>query len=80
MYGSLTTLIFIMLWLYFCIYILLIGAELNAYFEEKWRMVHKMASNKIREEYLEFIDGLKEDWFDNDDEEIGSGEARQAGR
>ena len=80
MYGSLTTLIFIMLWLYFCIYILLIGAELNAYFEEKWRMVHKMASNIIREEYMEFIDGLKEDRFDNDDEEMDSGEARQAGR
>lgn len=80
MYGSLTTLIFIMLWLYFCIYILLIGAELNAYFEEKWRMVHKMASDKIREEYLEFIDGLKEDLFDDYDDELGSGEARQAGR
>ncbi len=34
MYGSLTTVILVMLWLYFCMYILLIGAEINVYFEE----------------------------------------------
>lgn len=34
MYGSLTTLIIVMLWLYACMYILLIGAEINAYFEK----------------------------------------------
>lgn len=33
MYGSLTTLIIIMLWLYACMYLMLIGAEINAYFE-----------------------------------------------
>lgn len=80
MYGSLTTLIFIMLWLYFCMYILLIGAEINAYFEEKLRKVHRMASEKIKEEYYEFIHGLKEDLFDEDDDDLGSGEAHQAGR
>lgn len=37
MYGSLTTLIMAMLWLYFCMYILLIGAEINAYLEEGYR-------------------------------------------
>lgn len=80
MYGSLTTLIFIMLWLYFCMYILLIGAEINSYFEEKLRKVHRMASEKIKEEYYEFIHGLKEDLFDEDDDDLGSGEAHQAGR
>lgn len=34
MYGSLTTLVIIMLWLYFCMYILLIGAEINACVEQ----------------------------------------------
>ncbi len=34
-YGSLSVLIFFMLWLFFCIYILLIGAEINKYIEEK---------------------------------------------
>lgn len=39
MYGSLTTIIMVMLWLYFCMYIILIGAEINSYFEEQFRMV-----------------------------------------
>lgn len=39
MYGSLTTIIMMMLWLYFCMYIILIGAEINSYFEEQFRMV-----------------------------------------
>lgn len=30
-YGSLTAIVLLMLWLYFCMYILFIGAELNAY-------------------------------------------------
>ena len=31
-YGSFSTIIFLMIWLYFCIYILLIGANMNRYF------------------------------------------------
>lgn len=31
MYGSLTTLTLLMLWVYFCMYIMLLGAELNAF-------------------------------------------------
>lgn len=31
LYGSLTTLIVVMLWLYFCMYLLFIGAEINHY-------------------------------------------------
>ncbi len=34
MYGSLTTIILIMLWLYFCMYVILLGGELNAAVEE----------------------------------------------
>ncbi len=60
MYGSLTTIILILLWLYFCMLIMLIGAEINAYFEEKFREVHQMASDKIRSEYREFIEGFRE--------------------
>ncbi len=41
MYGSLTTIILVMLWLYFCMYIILLGAEINSYFEEQFRMVTK---------------------------------------
>ncbi len=34
MYGSLGTLVFTMFWLYFCVYMLFIGAEVNAYFHK----------------------------------------------
>lgn len=33
-YGSLTAIIFLMLWLYACMYILLIGGEINVFFQE----------------------------------------------
>ncbi|MCI8599024.1 MAG: YihY/virulence factor BrkB family protein [Lachnospiraceae bacterium] len=39
MYGSLTTIILVMLWLYFCMYIILLGAEINSYFEEQFRSI-----------------------------------------
>ena len=32
-YGSLATLVFIMLWLYACMNVLFIGAEINAHFQ-----------------------------------------------
>ena len=35
MYGSLTAIVLLMLWLYFCICILFIGAEINCYLEEQ---------------------------------------------
>lgn len=35
MYGSLTTIILIMLWLYFCMYSILLGAEINKFCAEK---------------------------------------------
>ena len=34
MYGSLTTIILIMLWLYGCMYIILLGGEINALLEK----------------------------------------------
>jgi membrane protein len=36
MYGSLTTFVFALLWLYFCMYILFIGAEINIYIEKEF--------------------------------------------
>ena len=38
-YGSLSTIIIMMFWLYFCIYILLIGANLNRYFRPLIRLI-----------------------------------------
>ena len=48
MYGSLTTLVLIMLWLYFCMWILLIGAEINSYFEDKLRWPESAALTRLR--------------------------------
>lgn len=48
MYGSLTTLVLIMLWLYFCMWIVLIGAEINSYFEYKLRWLETAALTKLR--------------------------------
>ena len=35
MYGSLTTIVLIMLWLYFCMYVMLLGGEINDLLEEQ---------------------------------------------
>ena len=48
MYGSLTTLVLIMLWLYFCICILFLGAEINSYFEDKLRWLESAALTRLR--------------------------------
>ena len=41
MYGSLTTIILIMLWLYGCMYIILLGGEVNALLERfYWKGAH----------------------------------------
>lgn len=39
MYGSLTTIVLIMLWLYFCMYSMLIGARMNVYLAESRKVL-----------------------------------------
>lgn len=60
MYGSLTATVLVLLWMYFCMYIVLIGAEINAYFEERFRALQQMAGERLRQEYREFVEGLRE--------------------
>ncbi len=38
-YGSLTTLVLLMLWIYICMYILFIGAEINVYFRNHMLLI-----------------------------------------
>lgn len=45
-YGSLTTIVIIMLYLYFCMYIILIGAYINSYFIDKGGVKHKLEEFK----------------------------------
>lgn len=40
MYGSLTTIILVMLWLYGCMYIMLVGAEINSYFQVMFKSLN----------------------------------------
>ena len=57
MYGSLSTLILVMVWLYFCMNFLLYGAEINAYYESQFRQAKlsfwQLIARKRREWKLE---------------------------
>lgn len=52
MYGSLTTIVMVMVWLYFCMYIVLLGAEINSYFEGQFRRI-KAYQRRLWEEKQE---------------------------
>lgn len=70
MYGSLTTIVLVMLWMYFCMYIILIGAEINAYFEDQLRKLHDSAKEKIKKEYNNIFN--HDDVDDEEDDDIPS--------
>ena len=42
MYGSLATIVFLMVWLYFCMFILFIGGEINEVLRRERRRQHRM--------------------------------------
>lgn len=46
MYGSLTTIALIMLWLYFCMYIMMISAEINVVFNDNFQEWQRKRKNK----------------------------------
>ncbi len=46
MYGSLATVVIIMLWLYMCMYIMFVGAQLNDYFKGSWKKVFHKRNHK----------------------------------
>lgn len=52
MYGSLTTIVLIMLWLYICMNIVLYGAEVNAYFENQFKQAQAFARDLFDREDL----------------------------
>ena len=51
MYGSMTTIVLILLWMYFCMMFVMIGAQVNYYFEEQFRWIRQAAAETIRKEY-----------------------------
>lgn len=52
-YGTLSIIILIMLWLYFFIYIIMVGAYLNRYFSPAYHVMYKRRRTKMRERKLE---------------------------
>ena len=51
MYGSLTTIILIMLWLYGCMYIILLGGEINALLENFAETGRQFEKRRKRKKY-----------------------------
>jgi membrane protein len=49
-YGSLTTIVLLMLWIYICTYILFIGAEINVYFGKSVRYYKRKIQDKIKKD------------------------------
>lgn len=47
MYGSLTTIVLIMLWMYFCMYSILLGGEINVFlYDELFEIKDKDKTKK----------------------------------
>lgn len=69
MYGSLTALIMLMLWLYSCMYLVLCGAEINAYFEKQFRMAQASMREMLNREKAENDDGKEKASSDAGQEE-----------
>ena len=61
MYGSLSALIMVMLWLYVCMNLLLYGAELNAYFEKEFRQAQMSLLQGIKK----LLDSFLALWHSN---------------
>ena len=51
MYGSMTTIVLILLWMYLCMICVMIGAQVNYYFEEQFHWIHQSAIEAVRKEY-----------------------------
>lgn len=61
MYGSMTTIVLVLLWLYFCMMFVMLGAQVNHYFEAKIEEVHQMAAQMIRKEYYQLLKSDEEE-------------------
>lgn len=48
-YGSLTTVVLLMLWMYSCTYMLFIGAEINVYFKNYVLYIRRKAKKKVKQ-------------------------------
>ncbi len=49
MYGNLGGMVITMLWMYVCMYILLLGAEMNLFFRDELRTIYRKIKEFIRQ-------------------------------
>ena len=61
MYGSLTAIIMVMMWVYICMNLLLYGAETNAYFENQFRQAQKSVQGLLTRERNREEEQVKEE-------------------
>ncbi len=54
-YGSLTTIMLLMLWAYFCMFIFLLGAEVNKYVFNRWNIAKMRKKHKNIKRYKKII-------------------------
>lgn len=71
MYGSMTTIVLILLWMYFCMMFVMIGAQVNYYFEEQFRWIRQAAAETIRKEYQLLTREEEEEDPEEEDQEGG---------
>ena len=76
MYGSMTTIVLILLWMYFCMMFVMIGAQVNYYFEEQFRWIRQAAAETIRKEYQLLT---REEEEEDSEEEDQEGETPECG-
>ena len=77
MYGSMTTIVLILLWMYFCMMFVMIGAQVNYYFEEQFRWIRQAAAETIRKEY-QLLTREEEEEDTEDEEQEGEKENRNS--
>ncbi len=71
MYGNLTTIIMVMIWLYVCMNLLMYGAEINAYFEKDFRHAHRSVIGRIsqKKERIQSVRNVGQEKRESDSEE-----------
>lgn len=77
MYGSMTTIVLILLWMYFCMMFVMIGAQVNYYFEEQFRWIRQAAAETIRKEY-QLLTREEEEEDPEEEEQEGEKEKRNS--
>ena len=78
MYGSLSTLIMVMLWLYCCMNLLLYGAEINAYFENQFRQAQTSFWQLIARKRKQFLAECRKDRAEHRKEKDRKGEQKKS--